>query len=623
MAPVTQSTITTQENKTPAALLSAQAAQPVKTAFPGIEHQLLEIIRKRQLKALFQPILDMRNGSYIGYEGLIRGPSDSPLHTPLNLFRAAAMYGLSNIVERLCREIVMETFCQLNLPGKLFLNVSPECLLNAHFREGETVAFMQKMGIAPEQVIIELTEHQPTYDYGLLRDAVLHYRKQGFQIAIDDLGEGFSSLRLWSELMPDYVKMDMHFSQGIHQDKVKQHFVQTIQNLAKIANCKVIVEGIETEADFAVLHDIGIPYGQGYLVARPAPLPGITPDNKIHELIQARMAANGQRERRTGRHLVRAEKLLIRSPFVTPDTTNDQVYALMTHMPELHAVPVIDANRKPVGLISRHKLIDFFARQYSRELFGKRSCIQLMDNAPAIVDKDISIQSLSRVLVDGAQHHLSDGFIITENGQYIGIGTGQDLMREITEQQINAARYANPLTLLPGNVAINEEIDRLLAERVSFVAAYCDLDNFKPFNDRYGYSRGDDIIEYTGKMLQQACDIHCDFVGHIGGDDFLILFQSHDWQERCENIIQQINAGLQQFFTREDRHNKGYMEENRQGEKVFVPLVSLSIGAVSIEPGLIDSHAEISTLAASAKKMAKKQAQKGEGAGLFIDRRTA
>ena len=172
--------------------------------------RLKEVIEHRQLTPLFQPIIRMQSGEIIGYEGLIRGPSDSPLHSPLNLFKVARACNLSVEVEHLCRRITLEKFAELRLPGKLFLNVSPECLIQPDVRHGETLGYIHEVGINPERVIIELTESQPTYDYDLLREAVTHYRSMGFRIAIDDLGEGFSSLRLWSELRPEYVLSLIH-----------------------------------------------------------------------------------------------------------------------------------------------------------------------------------------------------------------------------------------------------------------------------------------------------------------------------------------------------------------------------------------------------------------------------
>jgi EAL domain-containing protein (putative c-di-GMP-specific phosphodiesterase class I) len=124
------------------------------------------------------------------------------------------------------------TLCRTGLPGKLFLNVSPECLLLRDARHGETLEYIEHIGINPDRVIIELTENQPTYDYELMREAVLHYRNMGFQIAIDDLGEGFPACAC-GQLRPEYVKIDMHFIQGINHDPVKLQFVRSIQEIAE------------------------------------------------------------------------------------------------------------------------------------------------------------------------------------------------------------------------------------------------------------------------------------------------------------------------------------------------------------------------------------------------------
>ncbi|MGB4924175.1 MAG: EAL domain-containing protein, partial [Candidatus Nitrotoga sp.] len=210
--------------------------------------QLNEIIEKRLLNAIFQPIICLQSGEIIGYEGLIRGPSDSPMHSPLSLFKMAWMNNLTVVVEHLCRRVVLERFAELGLPGKLFLNVSPESLLQRDAKHGETLDYIHEIGINPGNVIIELTESQPTYDYNLLLEAVMHYRNMGFQIAIDDLGEGFSSLRLWSELRPEYVKIDMHFIQRINRDPIKLQFVRSIQEIAEQSGTIVIAEGIETQA---------------------------------------------------------------------------------------------------------------------------------------------------------------------------------------------------------------------------------------------------------------------------------------------------------------------------------------------------------------------------------------
>lgn len=245
-------------------------------AVTTVSHPLVEILRQRKLTALFQPIMDMRTGGIAGYEGLIRGPADSPLHSPYNLFGAAQRLGLSLETEMLSRQIVLETFAKLDLPGSLFLNVSPETLTHPRFRNGRTLDFMMQVGIAPERVIIELTENQPTYDFSTMCCALLHYRSMGFKIALDDLGEGFSSLRLWSELRPDIVKIDMHFVQGVDADPVKRQFLKSIQCIAESCGTHVIAEGVECEAELREVKEIGIAYGQGYYIARPAAQPALS-----------------------------------------------------------------------------------------------------------------------------------------------------------------------------------------------------------------------------------------------------------------------------------------------------------------------------------------------------------
>jgi diguanylate cyclase (GGDEF)-like protein len=576
---------------------------------------LHDIIAQRQLSALFQPIVQMQTGEIIAYEGLIRGPSDSPLHAPMNLFKVARANKLTVQVEHLCRKVVLERFAELDLPGKLFLNVSPEILLQRDAPHGETLEYIQRAGIDPGRVIIELTENQPTYDYELMRGAVLHYRNMGFQIAIDDLGEGFSSLRLWSELRPEYVKIDMHFIQGINNDPVKLQFVRSIQEIADKSDTLVIAEGIETQAELLVLRDLGVAFGQGYHLGRPHSQPAkAVPAEVAKALARNGVAVYPQRgNEKNGASIV---KLLHKVTAVAPSMSNNDVYEIFMRDPKLLIIPVVE-DGQPLGLISRFDMIDHFARPYQRELYGKKSCRIFMDSKPLIADKHTSLQDLSFTMVQADAHHLFNGFIITEHGKYLGMGTGHDLMREITQMQITAARYANPLTQLPGNVPINEHIDRLLESGTRFWVCYCDLDHFKPFNDVYGYRRGDDVIQRTGKILTDHCDPDRDFVGHIGGDDFMILFQSEDWEARCQAMLDRFEQGARDYYSLEDWDRGGYLSEDRQGKKVFYSLMSLSLGAIKVEPHQYYSHHQIATAAAEAKKQAKKI----HGNSLFLDRR--
>ena len=140
----------------------------------------------------------------------------------------------------------------------------------------------------------------------------------------------------------------------------------------------------------------------------------------------------------TAQHnIMTAFDLLYSGPTVALETLNSQVYDAFAAAPDLHMLPVVDAGM-PMGLITRASLINRFAKPYQRELYFKKPCTTIMDNNPLLVDKDTPLQELSLTITETDLRHLSDGFIITERGRYLGTGTSHDLMRKITQMQINA-----------------------------------------------------------------------------------------------------------------------------------------------------------------------------------------
>lgn len=197
--------------------------------------ELDRIIGQQKINALFQPIFNINTHSVHGFEALSRGPEHSPLHSPVPLFKTAAYEGRLSELEEVCRRISINSFDQHALPGKLFINISPKALLEPNHAKGLTLGLVQELGLNPNQVVIELSEQYPADDIDLLKECLNHYRSQGFMTAIDDLGTGYSGLRLWSELAPDYVKIDRHFIKDIDQSPVKQEFVRSIIDLARVS----------------------------------------------------------------------------------------------------------------------------------------------------------------------------------------------------------------------------------------------------------------------------------------------------------------------------------------------------------------------------------------------------
>lgn len=598
---------------------SAQSAAPSADDTPWLTRDnlraFIDIYQQRRLGAVFQPILDFRARRYLGFEGLIRGPADTPLHSPAALFDLARHTGLTTEFERACREVVLREFARLRLPGQLFVNVSISSLADAAFMNGETAALLKELGLTTGQIVIELTENQHVSDFSALRDVLAAYRRLGYRIAIDDLGEGFSNLRIWSEVHPEFVKIDRHFISGIADDSLKFQLVRAMHEIAESCHVSVIAEGIETEAEFATVRDLGIVCGQGFLIARPAALPEPEPTPALRDLLKRGSVIVFPRAPATAG--ATARKLLQEVAPVSPGCDNEAVFARFETEPELLVLPVVDAGHHPLGLINRYSLIDRFARPFRRELYGRKPCTLFMDPEPTVVEQTTSVQEIGQLLSQSPHHHLLDGFIITDRGRYLGIGSSQALMALITDMQIRAARYANPLTQLPGNVPINEHIDRLLAGGAPFTACYCDLDHFKPYNDAYGYRKGDQMIQLVGNLLAEACDPRLDFVGHIGGDDFMLLLQSHDWHHRLALALRLFDEGMRGFVAAEHMRDGGYRGEDRRGQNVFHALPALSAGCLPVAPGRFLSHHEVS----AAVTEAKKQAKKIPGSALFVERR--
>jgi diguanylate cyclase (GGDEF)-like protein len=576
----------------------------------GSASEILTIISDQQLNTVFQPIVDLRNVSLFGYEALTRGPADSALHSPINLFESAGRHGLMSALEYACRELACSRFVRYGAEGKLFLNVSPMSLLEPEYQRGMTHRILDRIGLPAERIVIELSEQYPLDDYVLMRDATDHFRAHGFQIAIDDLGAGYAGLRAWSELRPDYVKVDRHFIERVDADPVKREFLRSILEIAKELDCQVVAEGIETVEQLMTVQSLGIPFGQGYFIGRPEQVPAAA--GRVLGHLSKLAAPQPRRHSRTER----VGDLAINTPVIEPWCSLDDAVELLRDNRQLSCLPVVESGR-PLGLLTRQELLELYAARFTRELHGKKSVRQFLSGEALIVAESCSLEEVSRLLTADGDRPLSQDFIITRNGQFYGIGRTSTLLRRITEQQIRNARYANPLTMLPGSVPIHEMLEELLQRAEPFHVAYCDLDAFKPFNDYYGYSRGDEVILFLAQLLQDEMDPEHDFVGHIGGDDFMLVLRSGDWQSRCEAVLQRFEAGIRRFYSDEELREGGLRARSRNGEECFFPLITLSIGVAHPDSTHCFSYHDVAALATDAKREAKRLV----GNTLFVSRR--
>ena len=582
-----------------------------------VSRQLRQVLDERAISTVFQPIFGFREGAIIGYEALVRGPEGSLVQTAGELFAAAREEGLALRLNLLCVQEILRAFAGRGLDGSLFLNASPQLIAERGFDQQRAARFLASLGLEPSRVVIELTEDYPTLDFRLVHESLMLYRSMGFRIAIDDLGEGFASLRLWSELKPEYVKADKHFVTGIADDPVKVQFLQAIQHIAANSASQVIAEGIESAADFKVVKDIGIACAQGWFIGRPSPQPdGRLPaeaaraqaDERVPVIPAARLRAGTEP---SAHDFIRA---------VDPVAGAAPLSALLDQFaftPTLTAIPVAGAAGIE-GVVSRAWLDLVRLSPAAREL-RLRPCIDFADRAPIKVEAELDLAALTAILVESDARRMADGFVIVSGGRYLGMGASADVLRSLQSSRVLAARYTNPLTLLPGQVPINEHLDRLLAGRVAFTAWFIEVDQMRGLNDVEGFAKGDALIHDTARLLESVCEHGIDFAGHVAGSRFVLLAQSADWRERAEGLLGRFPGVLDAHLVGEARSRGYFSVKRRDGREYVRPLPKLVIGILPVLPGVFESRHEVVAVA----KRAAEKAQAQAASAVYVDEQHA
>jgi diguanylate cyclase (GGDEF)-like protein len=522
------------------------------------------------LYTLFQPIIDGATREPIGYEALTRGP-EGALEQPVALIAAAAPAGLSIALERRCLESALSSYRNLQLQGRLFLNLLPQNLLDwkdlAAWLEQQLIA----CGIDANDIVLEVTEHGLTEDEVRLANAVAPLRALGCDIAIDDLGAGSSGLKTWAAIRPDYVKVDRYFVAGIEQDAVRGEILRSVVDMGRVTGSRVIAEGVENREQYSLLLELGVDYLQGYLLGRPQRVPaGNAAVLNALETIAVGVPADC------------AEDLVLPIPGIAASTPVGEVVETFRANPEWTALAVLEGE-KPVGLVYRDELLIFLSRPLHPEIYNRKPVTTVMTRETVQVEVRARLDQVSRVVTGRGARPQRDDFIITRNGLYVGLGRTFDLLRQITAQQIQAARHSNPLTGLPGNREIHRHLSQWLARRRHFVACHLDLDHFKAFNDAYGYARGDQVLLHVSQVLSQIARPRVDFVGHVGGDDFVFLLRSQDWALRLVALIEELSASLLNFHSSEHREAGGHVGVDRDGTRRQFPLLSASIAAFEVD----------------------------------------
>ncbi len=238
---------------------------------------------------------------------------------------------------------------------------------------------------------------------------------------------------------------------------------------------------------------------------------------------------------------------------IPPETQVMEVLERFTLSPELIAIPVVQ-DGIPLGLVNRKQLIERFARPYTRELFGRKPITVFMDTAPLVVDAMTDLDDLSRTIIESDMHYMYDGFIITRDRLYAGMGTGHDLMRSITvrkQDHLYRLAHFDTLTGLPNRLLFFDRLQQALAQAARhgtlLGVMLLDLDRFKTINDSFGHAAGDALLQEVGRRIG-GCIRDEDTVARLGGDEFTLLLPDVRQTQHVALVASKIIDALQQPF---------------------------------------------------------------------------
>jgi diguanylate cyclase (GGDEF)-like protein len=569
----------------------------------------LVTLAKLVLENAFQPIVEVGTGSVFGYESLLRGQERIGFSSPLALLDEAQETGQLLALEQMMSTRALAKFASLPdfSSQTLFLNLDVRLIRHGHYFLEKVVQHLRKANIAPSSVCFEFSERFDNTSVPEFADLVTQMRKEGFKLAIDDFGVGHGEMKLLCDYPVDYLKIDRHFVAGIDGNPRKRHLVKNIVNIAHVLGIRVIAEGIETEAEFLACREYGVDLVQGWFIARPTTF--------ISELQPSfPYLADIGRTRRSSQSL---DEILIRKqienlPTVYENQSIDSVFELFRRNPRQAFFPVLNANGEPRGVINEYHLKEYIYQPFGRDLLKnkvyERSISHFVDRAP-IVGLDAEAEELMSLF---ANMENSACVILTENMRYAGVVSAASLIKVINEKQLKIAQDQNPLTGLPGNRAIRDfmqETGRDDEEARFF--CYCDFDNFKPFNDHYGFQMGDHAISLFAALMKRYFFSDGDFLGHVGGDDFFIGVR--DWtrdelNEILERLLSDFHDDVVELYSPEERAAGKIRGHDRAGAERDFPLLRCSIGVLELPQGLLlDDVGRIGSEIAAVKAEAKEK----------------
>lgn len=552
---------------------------------PPMTAPTLELARL-VVEAALQPIVEIHSGDVFGYEALLRGHDRLGFASPVDLLDHMHLAGALSPMESLVRQRAFGRFGPLaaGRPRSIFLNLDRRLIGDPDATIDALLADLDIWRIPPTAVAIELSERHDNTRSPYFPRLLERLRSHGIRIALDDFGIGHSELKLLCDYGLDFIKIDRHFVSGMASNARRRLFVATLTDLAHVLGVRVIAEGVETEDEYFACVEAGCDLVQGYFVARPTVGTEDLPDS-YPDVSEAR-----GRLRRAGRSdefLVRSEMQVL--PTIRYGCKLDTVFDLFGRNPTQTFFPVVDDADVPVGIIHERDLKGLIYSDYGRDLVrnkGFRPTFSRFVTPAPIADIGLTAERLLEIFATAGT---CDAVLLTENMRYAGVFSSTSLLKVMNEKKVRAAHDLNPLTELPGNAAITDFLERVVADAARVrTLCYFDFDHFKAFNDAYGFARGDKAILLFARMMRERLTGGERFVGHVGGDDFFAAAFDEP-RESFEPVIRSLLADfaseVAQLYEAEDRAAGAIIARDRNGNLVRDALMRCSVAVLECGPG--------------------------------------
>ena len=540
-----------------------------------------EIIDK--LDYAFQPIIYAQSGKLYAVEALLRNVQDIPNITTIDdLFDLVFSNDYLYEFDLLLREKAIKKFANINIPNlKLFYNLDNRIIYNKNYSSGNTQKILTKYNLSKDKIIFELSEKGTSIEQNALSTMLQRYKQSGYSIAIDDFGIGVSGLKLFYFSEANIIKIDRFFISNIDQDSKKKLFCSSIIDMAHIMGMQVIAEGVETQKEFYTCKDIGADFIQGFLVQKPTKnINEILPIyNDISNLILD--------DKREDQNKFIDEQFIDK---IEPLPVNSSLYDIILHFKkntDHNFVPIIDEFRYFLGIIYESDIKKISYSQYGLSLAQNQnfSTTLLKYLKPALsVEMAWGIDKILEMYNLNFQNSL--GIFITHCDKYLGFINLNSLLTMSYKRNIEIATNQSPLTKLPGN----NQIEKFIANSFRNIQIntthiiYFDFNDFKPFNDIYGFRQGDRAILIFSELLQKRYPKNS-FIAHIGGDDFFVGLTDFTFEDVFEltlDIQNEFKYSAKNLYSNEDKELGYIVSKDRFGTTRNFNLLSVSCAIVEI-----------------------------------------